>query len=90
MSNIESLNVELIKKGIKKSERFLQLREMAVYQLKILDKKNALKAIKKLADHVYIEQQKKLDKQKRKSFDRLQINFAPASKPTIQAAKLSD
>jgi hypothetical protein len=62
LSNIESLNAELIKKGIEKPERFMQLREMAVYQLEILDKKDSLKALKKLADDVYIEQQKKLDK----------------------------
>lgn len=62
LSNIESLNAELIKKGIEKPERFMQLREMAVYQLELLDKKDSLKALKKLADDVYIEQQKKLDK----------------------------
>lgn len=62
LSNIESLNAELIKKNIDKFERFIQLREMAVYQLEILDKKDALKAMKKLADDIYIEQQKKLNK----------------------------
>jgi hypothetical protein len=62
LSNIESLNAELIKKGIEKADRFMQLREMAVYQLEILDKKNALKALKKLADDIYVEQQKKLSK----------------------------
>jgi len=62
LSNIESLNAELIKKSIGKTERFIQLREMAVYQLEILNKKNALKAMKKLADDVYINQQKNLDK----------------------------
>jgi hypothetical protein len=62
LSNIESLNAELIKKGIEKADRFVQLREMAVYQLEILDKKNSLKALKKLADDIYIEQQKKLSK----------------------------
>ena len=60
LSNIESLNAELIKKRINKTDRFMQLREMAVYQLEILDKKNALKALKKLANDVYIKQQKKL------------------------------
>jgi hypothetical protein len=30
--------------------------------LEILDKKNALKAMKKLADDIYIEEQKKLKK----------------------------
>ncbi len=62
LSNIESLNAELIKRGIDKSERFMQLREISVYQLEILDKKNAMKAIKKLADDIYIEQQKKIGK----------------------------
>lgn len=62
LSNIESLNAELIKKGIDKSERFMQLREMAVYQLEILNKKNALKALKKLADDVYFDQHRKLNK----------------------------
>tara|TARA_R110002049_G_scaffold598_6_gene3332 strand:- start:3573 stop:4451 length:879 start_codon:yes stop_codon:yes gene_type:complete len=59
LSNAESLNAELIKKGIEKADRFIQLREMAVYQLEILDKKDAMK---KLADDIYIEQQKKLNK----------------------------
>ena len=62
LSNLESFNADLIKKGVDKSERFLQLREMAVYQLEILDKKNAMKAMKKLADDIYIEQQNKLNK----------------------------
>jgi hypothetical protein len=53
LSNIESLNAELIKKRIDKAERFMQLREMAVYQLEVLDKSNAIKALKKLADDVY-------------------------------------
>lgn len=62
LSNIESLNAELIKKGIERPERFMQLREMAVYQLEILDNKDSLKALKKLADDVYIENQKKINK----------------------------
>ncbi len=62
LSNIESLNAELIKQGLNKSERFIKLREMAVYQLEVLNQKDSMKAIKKLADDIYIEQQKKLDK----------------------------
>lgn len=61
LSNIESLNAELIRKGMEKGDRFLQLREMAVYQLEILDNKNAMKAMKKVAEDVYVEQQSKLD-----------------------------
>lgn len=44
LSNIESLNAELIKKNIHKSDRFVQLREIAIYQLEILNKKNVKKA----------------------------------------------
>ena len=62
LSNIESFNAELIKKGMKKADRFLHLREMAVYQLEILDKKDALKAMRKLAEDIYIVQQNKLNK----------------------------
>jgi hypothetical protein len=62
LSNIESLNAEMIKKGIDKSERFMQLREISVYQLEILNKKDAMKSLKKLAEDVYIEQQKKIGK----------------------------
>lgn len=62
LSNIESFNAELIKKGIEKTDRFNQLCEIVNYQLEILNKKNALKAMKKLADDIYIKQQKKIDK----------------------------
>lgn len=62
LSNIESLNAEMIKKGIEKPDRFNQLQEIANYQLDVLDKKNAMKAMKKLADDVYIEQRKKISK----------------------------
>lgn len=62
LSNIESLNAEMIKKGIEKPERFHQLKEIAEYQLKIMNEKNTLKAIKKLSDDVYINQQRRLKK----------------------------
>jgi hypothetical protein len=62
LSNIESLNAEMIKKGIKKSERFHQLREIGEYQLKILNKKNTMKTIKKLSDDTYINHEKQIDK----------------------------
>ncbi len=61
LSNIESLNAEMIKKGIEKPERFHQLQEIAEYQLKILNDKNSLKAIKRLSDDIYINQEKRLD-----------------------------
>jgi hypothetical protein len=58
LSNIESMNAELIKKGIEKQNRFIQIKEIASYQLEILNKKNTMKAMKKLANEVYIEQKK--------------------------------
>ncbi len=51
----------MIKKGIEKPERFHQLREIAEYQLKILNEKNTLKAIKKLSDNIYLNHQKRID-----------------------------
>jgi len=62
LSNIESLNSDMIKKGIEKNDRFIQLREMAVYQLEVLNRKNPLKALKKLSEDIYIEQINKLRK----------------------------
>ncbi len=62
LSNIESMNAELIKKGIEKQNRFIQIKEIARYQLEILNKNNTMKAMRKLADDVYIEQQKRIDK----------------------------
>ncbi len=58
LSNIESINAEMIKKRIEKPERFFQLCEIAEYQLKILNKKNTTKAIKKLSDGIYINHKK--------------------------------
>ena len=55
LSNIESMNAELIKRGIEKQNRFIQIKEIASYQLEILNKKNTMKAMKKLADDIYIE-----------------------------------
>jgi hypothetical protein len=58
LSNLESLNAEMIKKGIEKADRYNQLKEISNYQLDILNKKNTMKAIKKLADDVYVEKLK--------------------------------
>jgi hypothetical protein len=55
LSNIESMNAEMIRKGIPKNERFKQLNEIAEYQLNVLNKKDSLKALKKLSDDIYIE-----------------------------------
>ncbi|MCK5847194.1 MAG: KilA-N domain-containing protein [Bacteroidales bacterium] len=60
LSNLESLNAEMIKSGISKESRYLKLKEIATYQLTILNEKDFMKALKKLNDKVYIENKKKL------------------------------
>jgi hypothetical protein len=61
LSNIESLNAEMIKNKIEKKERFDKLRQIAQYQLEILNEKDFMKALKKLSDDIYIKN-KKIDK----------------------------
>jgi len=58
LSNLESLNAEMIKSGISKSNRYLKLKEIATYQLTILNEKDFMKALKKLNEKVYIENKK--------------------------------
>ena len=60
LSNLESLNAEMIKSGINKEDRYLKLKEIATYQLTILNEKDYMKALKKLNDKVYIENKRKL------------------------------
>ena len=60
LSNIESLNAQMIKEKVSKNDRFHKLREIVKYQLSVLNEKDFMKALKKLNDHVYIEQKKKL------------------------------
>ena len=62
LSNIESLNALMIKKKIDKAERFKELKEVAQYQLNVLNKQNSLKALKKLSDDIYIKKQKEMNK----------------------------
>jgi len=62
LSNIESLNALMIKKKIDKTERFKELKEVAQYQLNVLNKQNSLKALKKLSDDIYIKKQKEMNK----------------------------
>jgi predicted nuclease of predicted toxin-antitoxin system len=55
LSNLESMNAELIKDGREKEERYLKLKEISNYQLTILNEKDFMKALKKLNDKVYID-----------------------------------
>jgi hypothetical protein len=62
LSNIESLNADMISNKIDKTERFHKLRQICEYQLKILNEKNFMKALKKLTGDTYINEQKRLKK----------------------------
>ncbi len=62
LSNLETLNAQMIKEKIVKSERFLKLKEIAKYQSSVLTEIDFIKTLKKLDDNIYIEQTKKLKK----------------------------
>lgn len=55
LANLESLNSILIRNNIDKIERFNQLKEIVQIQLKFLDDKDFMKALKKVSDDIYIE-----------------------------------
>lgn len=56
LSNLETLNAQMIKEKVNKRDRFLKLQEIAKYQLTILNEKDFIKALKKLDNNIYIEQ----------------------------------
>ncbi|MFV0265620.1 MAG: KilA-N domain-containing protein [Draconibacterium sp.] len=61
LSNLETLNAQMIKENLDKSDRFQKLKEIARYQLEVLNEKDFIKAIKKLNDNTYLQQKKKLN-----------------------------
>ncbi len=62
LSNMETINAELIKNKIDNKTRFQQLREISQYQIDILGSKDYLKAIKKTSERTYIDEQNQNDK----------------------------
>ena len=62
LSNLETINAQMIKEKIAKNIRFTKLKEIAKYQLSVLNGKDFMKALKKLNDNVYIEHKDKLKK----------------------------
>ena len=60
LSNIESLNADMVNSKVDKTERFHRLRKICEYQLKILNEKDFMKALKKLTDDTYINEQRRL------------------------------
>ena len=61
LSNLESLNAEMIKSGINKQSRFEKLKEISKYQLTILNEKDFVKALKKLNDGVYLKKTRNIN-----------------------------
>ena len=55
----ETINAQMIREKVAKIERFQKLKEIAKYQLSILNEKDFMKALKKLNDSVYIEPKNK-------------------------------
>jgi hypothetical protein len=60
MSNLESLNSILIKRGLSKRDRYKILNETAIEQMKTLNKIDYLKTIKKEKQSSFIDKQKEL------------------------------
>ncbi|MBG0781868.1 MAG: KilA-N domain-containing protein [Bacteroidales bacterium] len=61
LSNLETLNAQMIKEKVSKTDRFIKLREIAKYQLSVLNEKDFMKALKKRNDNVYVEKKKRLE-----------------------------
>jgi len=59
LSNIESMNAEMMRSGIDKKIRFDMLQDIAQRQLKLLNAKDTLKSIKRTSDDVYLIGSKK-------------------------------
>lgn len=55
LANLENLNSILIRNKIDKLERFRQLKEIVQIQLKSLDDKDFMRALKKVSDDIYIQ-----------------------------------
>jgi hypothetical protein len=60
LSNLEALNAEMIKENVIKEERFLRLREIAKYQLSVLNDKDFMKTLKKLNERVFVDNKKRI------------------------------
>jgi len=55
LSNLETLNAEMISNRIDKEHRYKRLKEISEYQLLIMNEKDFMKALKKRNDKIYIE-----------------------------------
>lgn len=57
LSNLEAMNSEMIKDELSKATRFQKLRDIAAYQLNVLNDKDFMKALKRTSDDVYLNDQ---------------------------------
>jgi len=64
LSNLESMNAEMIKLNIPKEERFEKLRQIASYQLNVLKDNDFMRSLKRTSEVTYIEEQNKLKNKK--------------------------
>jgi len=62
LSNLETINAEMINDKIEKAIRFDKLHKVAQYQMNILNDKNFIKAIKRQSEQTYLNEQKRLKK----------------------------
>ena len=62
LSNLETINAQMIKEKVSKYNRFNKLREIAKYQLSVLNDTDFMKSLKKLNDGIYIENKNKRTK----------------------------
>ncbi|MDK2841752.1 MAG: hypothetical protein PWQ17_1257 [Anaerophaga sp.] len=60
LANLENLNSILIRNKVDKEQRYRQLRDIVKIQLKSLDEKDFMKALKKVSDDIYIDNKNKL------------------------------
>ncbi len=60
LSNLETINAQMIKEKVNKRDRFVKLREIAKYQLSVLNDMDFMKSLKKLDDRVFVDYKKKL------------------------------
>jgi len=60
LSNLETINAEMINEKVDKAIRFDKLRKIAQYQINILNDKDFIKAIKRQSDKTYYNEMKRL------------------------------
>ena len=59
LSNLESLNAEMIKEKVPKEKRFSKLKEVAKYQLNVLNNQDIIKSLKKVNEEIYLDKTRK-------------------------------